>query len=608
MKSFSFFHVLRTIRTSKKGFSLVEILVGTALFALIAVAVYQSYATLTTLISVARLKVTATDLVNERLELIRNLPYNQVGEVSGIPSGVLNSTEIFVRDNNRFVATTTIRNIDDPFDGTIGGSPNDLSPADYKMVEIDVKCVTCKNFPQMDVTTLVAPKSLETASTNGALFIKVFDANGQPIPDVDVHVVNNKATSTIVIDDVTNNQGMLQIIDAPPGVNAYQISVSKTGYTSDQTYATSSGNPNPATPHATVAVQQVTQTSFVIDKVSSIGLSAVTSTCTPVPGLTLTMQGSKLIGTSPDVYKYSQSLTLDGSGQKTVSNLDWDNYTLSLTSAGKYLAGVNPLLPVQLLPNANQQVQLVITDGPASVLLVAVKDSATGLPLSGATVTLSKSGFTNTLTTGRGFLSQSDWSGGAGQSIMSNNTQYASSDGNISGTNPVGDLKLNSVFSTYAASGNLTSSTFDTGTTSNFNQITWSPASQPVQTGTPNVRFQIASANTNDASTTWNFIGPDGTDATYYTTSNSNISSAHNGNQYFRYKAYLDTASTTYTPTISDVALTFTSSCIPPGQVAFTGLTNGTYTLTVSAPGYSTSNTSVTMSSSWQSQSILLGP
>ncbi len=588
-----------------RGFTLLEVIVGAALFALIAVSVYQSFATLTTLVSVARLKITATDLVNERLELIRNLPFNQVGEVGGIPSGVLNHVETFVRDNNSFIATTTIRNLDDPFDGTIGGVPNDISPADYKMVEIDINCTSCKNFPQMNVSTQVAPKNLETASTNGALFVKAFDANGIPIQSANVHMVNNTVTPNIVVDDVTNAQGVLQIIDAPPGANAYQVTVTKGGYTTDQSYATSVANPHPINLNPTVALQQVTQSSFVIDKVSSMNLSAVTDTCEPVPGLTFAVQGNKLIGTNPNVYKYNQNVTLDGAGKKTLSNLDWDTYAMNLTSAGYYLAGVNPLLPVSLAPGASQDVQLVVTNEPASVLLVAVKDSATSLPLSGATVTLSKVGYTGILTTGRGFLSQTDWSGGSGQNALVDQAKYFSSDGNIGTTNPVGDMKLNVAFGIYASSGNLTSSTFDTGTTSNFNQITWSPGSQPVQTGTPNVRFQIA---TNNDATTWNFIGPDGTNGTYYTSSNANIASANNGNRYFRYKAYLDTASTTYTPTVSDIALTFTSSCIPPGQVAFTGLSNGTYTLTISSGGYTTYSGSITISSPWQSQQVILSP
>lgn len=588
-----------------KAFTLVEILVATALFAMISVAVYQSYGSLTAVISVARIKVTAADLLNERLEIIRNMPYSQVGIVNGIPNGILNHSDTFVRDGITFQATTTIRNIDDPFDGTIGGTPNDLTGTDYKMVEVDITCATCKNFTPMDVTTLVAPKNLETASTNGALFVKVFDANGNPIENANVHVVDTKVTPNLVVDDVTNAQGILQIVDAPPGANAYHITVSKSGYTSDQTYATSSTMTHPVKPDATVVIQQVTQVSFSIDQISTMNISAVNTLCAPVPNLAFTLTGTKTINTTPTIYKYSQNLTLDGSGNLSLPNMEWDNYTPIITTSGKYLGGANPLLPVTVLPGASQNMQLVVTTGPATVLLVNVKDNPTSLPISGATVTLTKSGYNNTLTTGRGFITQTDWSGGSGQASIGDPTKYYSSDGNVSGSNPVGDLTLNKIFSNYAPSGSLTSSTFDTGTTSNFNQITWNPVSQPAQTGTPNLRFQIAANNDN---ATWLYTGPDGTNGSYYSTSNTNINATTSGNRYFRYMAFLDTASTTYTPDLSDVSLTFTSGCTPPGQVAFTGLSSGTYTLTVSNTGYATYTGTVAVSGNSVSQDVNLQP
>lgn len=601
----------RNTLSNQKGFSLIELIVGSAVFALVAVSVYQSYATIVSLVSASRVKITATDLLDEQFELVRNLPYSKVGIIGGLPSGVLDNNEDIVRDGNTFTIDRIVRNVDDPFDGTIASSTNkDLSPADYKLVDLTLTCATCKNFAPMTVVTRVSPKSLETASTNGALFIKVFDANGQPVQDADVHIVNNKATTTITIDDVTDAQGMLQIVDAPPGALAYQITVTKPGYTTDQTYATSTGNPNPSKPYATVLLQQVTQISFVIDRVSTVNVSTVNNACTPIGNVNFTLTGGKLIGTSPDVYKYLQALTTNGSGLKSLSNMEWDTYGLTVTSGGYHLSGVNPLLPFAVLPNATQNVQLVLNNYAPAQLLVTVKDGGTGLPLSGATVDLTKSGFSDSEITGRGFFSQTDWSGGGGQQTFTNQSQYDTSDGNIDTGNPAGEMKLSNIFNVYSATGNLTSSVFDTGTASNFSQISWSPTAQPNAVGTSSVRFQIATAQSNSATTTWNFLGPDGTAGTYYSTSNTNISSAHNGDRYFKYKILMQTASTTYTPNISDVAVTVTSSCTPPGQALFYNLSSGTYTLTVNAPGYSQSQMQVIIpsSSSYVQQNVTMVP
>lgn len=582
-----------------------EVLVSAALFAIVAVGIYNAFTTVLTVISTSRSKIIAMDLANEQFEIIRNLPYSDVGLVSGVPLGKLPHVQTLTRSGYVFTATTTIRNIDDPFDGTLGGSPNDLSPADNKLVEIEIGCTACKNFQPLFVNTKVAPKNLETASTNGALFIKVLDANGQPVADANVHVENNARTPAIVIDDSTNVSGMLQIVDAPPGVNAYEITVTKSGYTTDRTYTPGAvGNPNPLKPHATVALQQVTQTSFVIDRVSELDVSTVTKTCTAVPGIAMSVKGSRLIGSNPDVLKYSQNQTTNGSGLKALTNLDWDTYGITLTDPNYDIVGTNPSLPMSLAPNNTQGLQLVVAHKDPNSLLVSVKDSGTGLPLASSTVELTKGTYDETLLTGRGFLSQSDWSGGADQETFTDATQYLASL-NVDTTSPVGEIKLHDSFGTYETTGQLTSSTFDTGSASNFHQLFWLPADQAPAAGAGSVRMQIA---TNNDGQTWDFKGPDGTASTYYTSPVSDISSAHDGDRYLRYKIFFQTADTSVTPNISDVSFTFTSSCVPPGQVIFTDLGSGNYVLSVWRDGYTMASTPVTVNEAWQSQDVLLTP
>ena len=53
-----------------------------------------------------------------------------------IELGVLEHTKNITRNGVVFNLVTTVRNIDDPYDGVVGGSPNDTAPADYKLVEI----------------------------------------------------------------------------------------------------------------------------------------------------------------------------------------------------------------------------------------------------------------------------------------------------------------------------------------------------------------------------------------------------------------------------------------------------------------------------------------
>ena len=193
----------------------------------------------------------------------------------------------------------------------------------------------------------------------------------------------------------------------------------------------------------------------------------------------------------------------------------------------------------------------------------------------------------------------------AGQNDFVDAARYFDSDGNIEISNPPGELRLRRVFDEYAPSGYLISSTFDTGSASNFHQILWQPQSQPPETGASSVRFQIA---TNGDKIAWNFLGPDGTANTFYTLADQNINSLHDGGRYLRYKVFFQTASTTWTPTISDISFTFTSSCVPPGQVLFTGLGIGDYTITVSKNGYQAFADTVSVSSPWQQSEVILSP
>ena len=78
--------------------------------------------------------IVTSKILSEELEVARNLPYEDVGILNGVPAGVISQTKTVSRNNVDFNLTATVRNIDHPFDGTIGGNPNDTSPADYKLV------------------------------------------------------------------------------------------------------------------------------------------------------------------------------------------------------------------------------------------------------------------------------------------------------------------------------------------------------------------------------------------------------------------------------------------------------------------------------------------
>jgi hypothetical protein len=325
----------------------------------------------------------------------------------------------------------------------------------------------------------------------------------------------------------------------------------------------------------------------------------------PKSAVNFSLSGSKIIATAPDVLKYSGSFATDGSGQKNLNNIEWDTYNFAFNDSVYDLVGSNPLNPIVLGPNATQNLQLIVAPKNGRGLLVTVTDGTSGLPISGASVTLTKGSDVKTLITGRGFLRQSDWSLGDGQADIGDLQKFFSSDGNIEYSAFPSELRLKETAGQYQTSGSLESSTFDTGSASNFQEISWQPESQPPDTGADSVSFQIATSSDKTIAV-WNFKGPDGTESSYYTLSNRNISPANNGARYARYKIYLKTEDTAFTPNVSNIAFTFTSDCTPSGQVFFDALDNDTYTLNVSKGGYAVLNDTIDINSNYKDYSAKL--
>ena len=139
------------------GFTLIETLVGTAVFVIIAISVYQTYSTIMKVIYASRIKITAVSLVNEQFEMMRSISYTNVDIIDDTPTGEIPSIQNIIRNNKEFTLKTSILNIDDAFDGTAEGTPPDSTPIDYKLVEVEISCEACTNFSAFSQATYIAP-------------------------------------------------------------------------------------------------------------------------------------------------------------------------------------------------------------------------------------------------------------------------------------------------------------------------------------------------------------------------------------------------------------------------------------------------------------------
>lgn len=142
----------------RSGFTLIEVIVSVTIFLVLVVGGYQGFSFLYTAIGHSHYRMTAADLANEYLEIIKNMPYSSVGTVGGTPSGTLPQGQVFTRGGINYTVWTTIQNVNDTFDGTPDSFPND-----YKRVQVQITCQTCKNFTPVVITGQVAPANLESA-------------------------------------------------------------------------------------------------------------------------------------------------------------------------------------------------------------------------------------------------------------------------------------------------------------------------------------------------------------------------------------------------------------------------------------------------------------
>ena len=102
-------------------------------------------------------------------------------------------------------------------------------------------------------------------------------------------------------------------------------------------------------------------------------------------------------------------------------------------------------------------------------------------------------------------------------------------------------------------SGNVESSTFDTGGNATYTTLSWLPTRFHPSVGSDPLKFQLATSKSSTGP--WTYVGPDGTASTYYTTSGQAISPVHNGNRYARYKVFFNSADNSVTPYLNNVTI-----------------------------------------------------
>jgi len=310
------------------GFSLIEVLVVIGITVLVFGGLFASFEYSLQLIAQSRAKVSALSLATDRLEYIRSLPYNNVGTVLGIPSGNIPQNRTVSLNGIQFSERVLIEYFDDPADG-LGGLDSNGILSDYKKVKIEYEWEIYDLPRTFSLISTIIPRSIETTAGGGTLRVNVFDAAVAPLSGIDVRLLNITIIPNVDVTRQTDATGVAYFTGAPAAAN-YEIFVSETGYSSDQTRKPVPGLENPNTLPVAVLESDVSTMNFQVDRLS---------------GLTIDVYDSEVINEETELF--NDTLNLAASSSVLV---DSGNLTLAYNGFVYDLIGTAYLSPVTPSP------------------------------------------------------------------------------------------------------------------------------------------------------------------------------------------------------------------------------------------------------------------
>lgn len=250
----------------RAGVTLLDTIVGTALMLVIFLSIGAAFRLSVDVVSTNKARGGAIALADERMEYVRSLSYISVGTLSGVPSGTIPQSEVVLLNGVSYTRRTLILYADDPKDGLADADQNGIT-TDYKIVKVDIIWESRTGERHITLVSRINPPSgLETACTPpcGTLSVSVVDAASQPLSGASVTISNSTVSPAVNVGTFTNSSGIASLIGAPAGTG-YAVIVSKTGYSTAQTYSVTAENTNPNPGNLTVSNGQTTSGTFAID-------------------------------------------------------------------------------------------------------------------------------------------------------------------------------------------------------------------------------------------------------------------------------------------------------------------------------------------------------
>ncbi|MFA4818045.1 MAG: prepilin-type N-terminal cleavage/methylation domain-containing protein [Parcubacteria group bacterium] len=391
------------IKNYKFGFTLIEALVFLFIFTIITSTFYSVFSVNTRYTIDVKDRQSSNQIANEKMEIIRNMQYSDIGTIGGIPNGDIPAEENITVDGKTYAVRTFIKYQDDPFDGVY---PTDTIPNDYKIVKVAVSW-TGVSESDVELVSRFVPSGMELASGDGVLAINVINSEGQGVGQAEIKIENDAVSPTVDIAAETDDSGNLMFPGAKASIWGYKLTVSKNDYETVETVDPDSVEYNPIDSHASVVSGSVNTKTIILNKTSDVDIKSLDYLGVALPSVNFHFKGGRILGTDTsvppaNVYNTDHDYTTDLSGENKLDDRSPGQYVLSDVDpvSGYTLISTEPISPVTVLPNETKTVKIKFAKNDEDSLVVYVQKDSDSTPIEGATVHLTNGGgYDATITT-----------------------------------------------------------------------------------------------------------------------------------------------------------------------------------------------------------------
>ena len=270
---------MKKVKTKNNGFSLVEVIVVSAILVLVFGGLFVSFDYSLKLINISRAKLTAISIANSRMEYFRSLPYDRVGVLSGFPAGTIAQNGTTTLNNIQFSERVRVDYFDDPGDGQVTATTTDSNniSTDYKRVRLEYSWEINGIPGEIFMVSNIIPRSIETNVGGGTVRINVIDENSQLLPGASVRVFNTDTGYNVTSISDVGGSAIFSVL----ANNNYQAEVNGTiagkAYSTDRTYVATTSNPNPLVSAFSVLQAGISTLTFQIGELSDLKIKTLSS-------------------------------------------------------------------------------------------------------------------------------------------------------------------------------------------------------------------------------------------------------------------------------------------------------------------------------------------